>query len=227
MGIDPFAQKFEVEPMFEGSVRGSGGVLVTDESCGTGVRGLWVAGDAASREMLVGASSGAGSVNASWALSSGRWAGAAAAAHARSDGVGLRANALWQRRAGKAEFAPAALLASLQAEMLPLSRNGFRDAAGLARTLAVVAGIDAALEAAAVLPDARQILRQRELLSMALMARRGAEAALLRAETRGVHVRQDLPASDLPQWRQRIVWNGMAAQPERHDIVPFREDVAA
>jgi succinate dehydrogenase/fumarate reductase flavoprotein subunit len=30
MGIDPFAQKFEVEPMFEGSVRGSGGVLVTD-----------------------------------------------------------------------------------------------------------------------------------------------------------------------------------------------------
>ena len=63
MGIDPFAQKFEVEPMFEGSVRGSGGVLVTDESCGTGVRGLWVAGDAASREMLVGASSGAGVLN--------------------------------------------------------------------------------------------------------------------------------------------------------------------
>lgn len=225
LGIDPFTQKFEVEPMFEGSVRGSGGILVADDDCGTGVVGLWVAGDAASREMLVGASSGAGSVNASWALSSGRWAGAAAAAYSRTAGDG-QADALWNHPSGKGEFAPAALLAALQAEMLPLSRNGFRDAAGLSQTLAVVAGVETELAAAGP-GDARHILRLRELLSMALMARRGAEAALLRAETRGVHVRQDLRVSDAPEWRQRIVWDGLAPQPQRHAIRPFRESVAA
>ena len=110
--------------------------------------------------------------------------------------------------------------------MLPLSRNGFRDAAGLSQTLAVVAGVETELAAAGP-GDARHILRLRELLSMALMARRGAEAALLRAETRGVHVRQDLRVSDAPEWRQRIVWDGLAPQPQRHAIRPFRESVAA
>lgn len=226
LGIDPFTQKFEVEPMFEGSVRGSGGVLVADDSCGTGVAGLWVAGDAASREMLVGASSGAGSVNASWALSSGRWAGAAAAAQAAAEGGGI-GGALWQPAGGRGDFAPSALLAALQDRVLPLSRNGFRDAAGLSQTLSVVAGVEAALAAAPIPADARAILRLRELSAMALMARRGAEAGLLRAETRGVHVRHDLPGRDLPQWRQRIVWQGLAARPTRQDIAPFAERAAA
>jgi succinate dehydrogenase/fumarate reductase flavoprotein subunit len=231
MGIDPFTQKFEVEPMFEGSVRGSGGVLVADADCGTGVPGLWVAGDAASREMLVGASSGAGSVNASWALSSGRWAGAAAAAHAAThvgSGNSRHApDALWQVPAGREELAPTALLAALQAEMLPLSRNGFRNATGLSHSLGIIAGISASLQSAQTPADTRQTLRLRELLAMAAMARMGAEAALLRTETRGVHVRQDLSASDLPQWRQRIVWHGLAAQPTRHDIAPFPASIAA
>jgi succinate dehydrogenase/fumarate reductase flavoprotein subunit len=46
------------------------------------VPGLWVAGDNASREAIVGGSSGAGAPNAAWTISSGTWSGRAAAAHA-------------------------------------------------------------------------------------------------------------------------------------------------
>lgn len=85
-------------------------------------------------------------------------------------------------------------MAELQGQVLPLPRNGFRDAAGLSQTLS---------------------------------AKADAWAGLLRAETRGTHVRHDLPGRDLPQWRQRIVWQGLAARPTRQDIAPFAERAAA
>ncbi|RLL71249.1 FAD-binding protein [Sinirhodobacter hankyongi] len=112
LGVDPFTQKFEVEPMFEGSVRGSGGIVVKGPDCASSVPGLWVAGDAASREMLVGASSGAGAVNAAWTLASGRWAGAGAARSARAlapgrGGAGARAPVGAPDRGGAAAAAGA------------------------------------------------------------------------------------------------------------------------
>jgi succinate dehydrogenase/fumarate reductase flavoprotein subunit len=82
LGIDPFRDRYEVEFVNEGTVRGTGGVRVVDDTCWTGIPGLWVAGDNASREAIVGGSSGAGAPNASWTISSGTWSGKAAAAHA-------------------------------------------------------------------------------------------------------------------------------------------------
>jgi succinate dehydrogenase/fumarate reductase flavoprotein subunit len=82
LGIDPFRDRYEVEFVNEGTVRGTGGVRIVDDTCWTGVPGLWVAGDAASREAIVGGSSGAGAPNAAWTISSGTWSGRAAAAHA-------------------------------------------------------------------------------------------------------------------------------------------------
>ncbi|AGT11190.1 FAD-dependent oxidoreductase [Paracoccus aminophilus] len=227
LGIDPFTQKFEVEPMLEGSVRGSGGVLVADEACGTGVPGLWVAGDAASREMLVGASSGAGSVNASWALSSGRWAGTAAAKHAGEIGGNDPGSALWQPEDGAGRFEQAAFLAALQNEVLPLSRNGFRTAQGLAATAALASGFRATLASVSLPENARDLLKLRELLGMSFMAQRGAEAALLRDETRGMHIRVDRPDQNAPSWRQRLVWRGLAATPDAEPIRPFPQPIAA
>lgn len=82
LGIDPFRDRYEVEFVNEGTVRGTGGVRVVDRTCWTGVPGLWVAGDTASREAIVGGASGAGAPNAAWTISSGTWSGRAAAAHA-------------------------------------------------------------------------------------------------------------------------------------------------
>jgi len=52
----------------------------------TTVPGLFAAGDAATRELIAGATSGGGAQNSAWALSSGLWSGAGAAALARRAG---------------------------------------------------------------------------------------------------------------------------------------------
>ena len=88
--IDPFNEPFEVTLRGEGTVRGTGGLRVISEDCGTTVPGLFAAGDAATRERVAGATSGGGAQNSAWALSSGQWAGRGAAALARTRG--LRAN---------------------------------------------------------------------------------------------------------------------------------------
>lgn len=46
-GIDPFTQRFPVTLRLEGTVRGTGGIRIVDESCRSSVRGLYTAGDAA------------------------------------------------------------------------------------------------------------------------------------------------------------------------------------
>ncbi|MEU7811258.1 FAD-binding protein [Pseudonocardia sp. NPDC049154] len=101
LGIDPFVDPFPITLLLEGTVRGTGGVHVRDGDCGTGVPGLFVAGDTATRELICGGFTGGGSHNAAWAMSSGSWAGAGAARFAAgrpgspwglrpAGGVGLR-----------------------------------------------------------------------------------------------------------------------------------------
>jgi succinate dehydrogenase/fumarate reductase flavoprotein subunit len=63
-GIDPFEQRFPVSLRLEGTVRGTGGLHVVDESCATSVEGLYAAGDAAARELICGGFTGGGSHNA-------------------------------------------------------------------------------------------------------------------------------------------------------------------
>lgn len=70
-GIDPFTQRFPVTLCLEGTVRGTGGIRIMDETCATSVRGLYAAGDAATRELICGGFTGGGSHNAAWAISSG------------------------------------------------------------------------------------------------------------------------------------------------------------
>ncbi len=49
LGIDPFTELFEITLIAEGTVRGTGGVRVTDFDCSTDVPGLFAAGDTATR----------------------------------------------------------------------------------------------------------------------------------------------------------------------------------
>ncbi|MDG0809406.1 FAD-binding protein [Cohnella rhizosphaerae] len=85
-GIDPFKDKFPLTLRYEGTMRGTGGLRLTGEDCRTTVAGLYAAGDAASRERVMGAVSGGGAYNASWAICSGCWSGRGAARHAREAG---------------------------------------------------------------------------------------------------------------------------------------------
>ncbi|GII63806.1 pyridine nucleotide-disulfide oxidoreductase [Sphaerisporangium krabiense] len=209
-GIDPFTQAYPVRMVLEGTVRGTGGLRVTGEGCATTVPGLFAAGDVATRELITGAVSGGGSHNGAWAISSGTWAGAAAAAHAArgrptsaapAGGAGLRPSG----PPGAPDAAE--VVAAVQQEVLPLERNYFRTAEGLRRSLDTLDGLWRHV-ATHLSGEGRDALRARQAAAMVAHARWMYRAALARAESRGMHQREDLPAPD-PRLTHRIRAGGL------------------
>jgi succinate dehydrogenase/fumarate reductase flavoprotein subunit len=200
-GIDPFRQRFPVTLRYEGTVRGVGGLTI-DAIGATSVRGLVAAGDNASREPVVGATSGGGGPNSTWAIASGAGAGRSAAKHAATVGratLQARARAAKgghrdQQTAIDAEQA-AAYLSVVQASMFPLERNFTRDAVGLRDSLT---RLDDAFRSIGQeerkRSDGRSRRRDREVAAMLATARWICASALERRETRGIHRRRDFPA---------------------------------
>jgi succinate dehydrogenase/fumarate reductase flavoprotein subunit len=212
-GIDPFKDKFPITLLAEGTIRGMGGIRIIDEDCQTSVPGLFAAGDAASRELVTGASSGGGSVNSAWALSSGYWAGQAAAKRALRDGI--RADAavepvgyagLRPRRSG-AGTDTRALIAAARSEATDYDKNIFRSGEKLRASLHVLDGLWNTLRDG--LDAGRQDgLRAREAAAIVATARWSYTAALNRRESRGQHQREDLPQL-APQFARRQIVSGL------------------
>lgn len=135
-GIDPFRDRFPVTLRLEGTVRGTGGLRIVDDTCATSVPGLYAAGDAATRELICGGFTGGGSHNAAWAMSSGTWAGQGAADYARQSSPIARrqlssAGIVAFRNRPLRAFEPAALAKAVQDEVFPYELNYFRDASRL------------------------------------------------------------------------------------------------
>ncbi len=204
MGIDPFRERFRVRAVLEGTVRGTGGIAVPGEGCATTVPGLFAAGDAASREDVTGGITGGGSHNGAWAISSGSWAGAAAARNA----VGARpaADVLPAGRAGlRPSGAPSRdvgeVVAAVQARVLPLELNRFRTGAALRDSLAVLDPLwEEVVDGLA--PADRPGTHSRQAAAMVAHARWMYRAALARPESRAMHVRDDHPDTDPAQTRR-------------------------
>ena len=217
VGIDPLTQRFPVTLRLEGTVRGTGGIRIANEECGTSVPGLYAAGDAATRELICGGFTGGGSHNAAWAISSGTWAGQGAAAHARK--LGSSARKRDPLGTGRATLRPTtsesasslldadAIVRGVQSEVFPYDRNLFRTEAGLSDSLV---RLDSLWRAVQVRPAqfARTVVRSREAAAMVATARFMYKTAQYRPETRGMHKRQDFPALD-PAQQRRLVTSGL------------------
>jgi len=210
---DPFTERFAIDFVLEGTVRGTGGLRLVDATCSTGVPGLYAAGDVASRELLVGGATGAGAPNAAWAVSSGVWAGRAAAEYARRHPSDVSATVAGSGRVGLRPTAKSAepsawreLLRAIQAEILPIEKNALRTHDGLSRALV---GLESALsDARAHLHGTgRDLVRARETAAMLAMARWAYASALARNESRAMHTRLDFPATD-PEQQHRILCRG-------------------
>ncbi|HMN78396.1 MAG TPA: FAD-binding protein [Burkholderiaceae bacterium] len=235
-GIDPFTQPFEVGLRLEGTVRGTGGLRVTAFDCRTDVPGLYAAGDAASREPICGGFTGGGSHNSAWAMSTGTWAGEAAARWAGREAAGRFAatgpamtgsSIAHPATIGSATTRPAAdedaarttsgsaaqhdaaeLIAAVQREVFPIDRNWFRSGARLAESLD---RLDAWWDRAgrAALPAAGPGSRRaHEALAMLATARWMYRSAQARTETRGMHRRDDHPSLD-PAQRHHVLCGGL------------------
>ena len=196
LGIDPFTQKFPVSLVGEGTIRGVGGIRVTDRQAGCGIPGLYVAGDVASREPVTGAISGGGAVNAAWALSSGCIAAESAVAYARK-----------QRHALKEHFPPPksetitrdskAVEQAVQNEMLSPHKQYFRTALSLEKSSQTLEAAWQQLSTDTVEDtEARAQLRQHELKALTAVSRWCTASALARKESRGTHYRDDSETAD-------------------------------
>lgn len=211
IGLDPFTQQFPVTLRLEGTVRGTGGLRIVSERCATTVPGLFAAGDAATRELICGGFTGGGSHNAAWATSSGTWAGAGAAAFAKTAGADVHGRAVRREdRAGldgSRELDSTGLIEAVQREVLPYDRNLFRDPATLRDSLVRLDGYWQHLRGAG---SATHRLRAREAAAMVATARWMYRSALAREESRGMHKRTDRPATD-PSQRHHVLSGGLDA----------------
>lgn len=195
-GIDPFTDIFEVRFVLEGTVRGTGGIALSGDGCETTVPGLYAAGDAATRELVTGSRSGGGSHNGAWAIASGTIAGRAAARFAHR-AVGRPEDLRPSGRAGLPEdgaprqgsVSPDAVIANVQAEVLPVAKNLLRTACGLTDSLGKLDAVWADQVPRLSLVRGRQ--RAREAAALAAHARWTFRAAMARQESRGVHYRDD------------------------------------
>jgi len=229
-GIDPYSERFEITLRGEGTVRGIGGIHVADDSCGTGIPGLFAACDAASRENVAGAVSGGGAQNSAWAVSSGQWAGQGAARHACAAGTradrpaeGAGSAGLRSRTLAGEQPSLQAVIQAVQAEMEPPEKNLFRTGENLAASLTRLDAMWSALRHRAPATDGAW--RAREAAAALATARWCLTSALARTETRGMHKRLDLPATD-PSQARRLIVSGIDTPRVSPQARPARERAA-
>jgi succinate dehydrogenase/fumarate reductase flavoprotein subunit len=210
-GIDPFVTAYPIRMVYEGSVRGTGGLRLTGPDCATTVPGLFAAGDAATRELITGAISGGGSHNGSWAIASGAFAGRGAAEFSRRrtatvesvdvDRVGLRPGP---------SAAPTVdeVVRSVQAHVLPPMRSHLKSRERLAESAQALEQLWRDIANGLAPVPAREAYKPRQAVAMAATARWITAASLARTESRGLHRRADLPDPD-HRLRHRILVGGL------------------
>ena len=204
LGIDPFREKFEITLRCEGTVRGAGGILLSSKHCDTGIPGLYAAGDVASRQDLVGAITGGGGPNSSWAIASGIMAGNAAGDDAkrkrplrdRRSPAPLGTIAMQPERQASSGPTPSEIVTAVRAHMLPLESNFYRTEQGLRRSGSAlddlwsnIAQVDRRPNRTSAAPP--EIMKRRETAALLACARWAVSSALVRRETRGMHRRTD------------------------------------
>ncbi len=207
-GIDPFSEFFEVKLRLEGTVRGTGGLALTGFDCATTVPGLYAAGDNATREPICGGFTGGGSHNAAWAMATGAFAGASAAAFAQGR-TAPSAPAPQKLSPAKSQCAvdPQAIVKAVQAEVFPLDINYFRSHDGLSAAFERLNALWETISSATT-EDPAQTLQLRQAQAMVATARFMYRAALARTESRGMHRRDDFPKQD-PAQHHRLIVSGL------------------
>lgn len=212
LAIDPFTQRFPVTLRLEGTVRGTGGIRITDYTCASSVPGLYAAGDAATRELICGGFTGGGSHNAAWAMSSGYWSGQSAATYALSLGDTSQRPAQGVGKVGLSytgnqTLFPEEIITATQAEVFPYDRNLFRTATGLNESLERLNNLWQEIRNSKITTD-NQIVRAREAAAMLATARWMYSSGIQRQETRGMHKREDFPLLD-PNQQYRLISGGL------------------
>ncbi|MGA5464987.1 FAD-binding protein [Mycobacterium sp. NPDC050041] len=207
-GIDPFRTAYPVRMVYEGSVRGTGGLRIIGPDCATTVPGVFAAGDAATRELVTGAVSGGGSRNGSWAIASGTFAGHGAAEFSRRRRAEPAAVASGSVRGGSGAPTVDEVVLAVQSHILPPMRSYLKSADRLRESAAALETLWRDVSGGlAPLPD-REAYKARQAVALVAIARWITAASLARQESRGLHRREDLPDTS-PAFTHRILVGGL------------------
>jgi succinate dehydrogenase/fumarate reductase flavoprotein subunit len=232
IGLNPFEERWRITLLLEGTVRGTGGIRIADDDCGTTVEGLYAAGDAASRELNCGGFTGGAGPNMTWAIGSANISGRAAAKRAKALGAGafqrkVRAVGgvgLVAGREGAPTFDSAAVVKAVQDEVFPYDKNIFRSEGTLVDSLGKLAQLWETVKGTPAQGTAQELIRSREVAGLVAAARWSYFAGLERKETRGMHKRLDYPKLD-PSQRHYLAVGGLDKLWTRP--VPVAEEVVA
>jgi succinate dehydrogenase/fumarate reductase flavoprotein subunit len=229
-GLDLFKDRFEVKLFGEGTIRGTGGLRVVDDVCRTTVPGLFAAGDAATRELIAGATSGGGAQNSAWALTSGVRSGAGAAALAlkppsTSDRLLLPLGGVALRPTGAARpVDEAGAIAIAGEEILSLDKALWRRPEALQASQQRLESAWADLQAHSRSEGLAQVAA-RETAAMVATARWCNTSALTRTESRGMHQRTDAPTI-APSQAHRLLVGGLERVWTRFESSTSKADAA-
>jgi succinate dehydrogenase/fumarate reductase flavoprotein subunit len=211
-GINPFTDRFEVDLLAEGTVRGTGGINIVDTSCATGVPGLFAAGDAATRERICGGFTGGGSHNSAWAMSSGSWAGRGAAREALATRVPslseLRGAGRVALSPSRSELTPAEVIAAAQDELIPFEKNYLRNGTRLEAAADQLNLLWDNVEHDLGASDGDERIRARQAAAITAVGRWMYASSLARTETRGMSKRDDYPLAD-PGQHHHVLSGGL------------------
>ncbi|WP_441958087.1 FAD-dependent oxidoreductase [Mycolicibacterium houstonense] len=206
-GIDPFTTAYPVRMVYEGSVRGTGGLRLVGPDCATTVPGLYAAGDAATRELITGSLSGGGSRNGSWAIASGTFAGRGAAEFSRTRRV-RPSEPIVTRHSRSGAPSVEEVVTAAQSHVLPPQRSFVKTEERLRESAEALDIIWRDIAGGLAPVAARDVYKQRQAVAMVAAARWITAASLARPETRGLHRREDLPDPDR-RFEHRILVGGL------------------
>ncbi|WP_349268933.1 pyridine nucleotide-disulfide oxidoreductase [Mycolicibacterium parafortuitum] len=210
-GIDPFVTAYPLRMVYEGSVRGTGGLRLTGTDCATTVPGLFAAGDAATRELITGAISGGGSHNGSWAIASGSLAGRGAAEYSRRRETGgelVEHDRLGLRPGPRSAPTVDEVVRTAQDHILPPNRSHRKSGDRLTESAAALEALWRDISAGLAPVPPRDAYKPRQAVALVAAARWITAASLTRTETRGIHRREDLPDQD-DRLTHRILVGGL------------------
>lgn len=209
-GIDPFVTAYPVRMVYEGSVRGTGGLRLTGPDCATTVPGLFAAGDAATRELITGSISGGGSHNGSWAIASGAFAGRGAAEFSHRHGAGQTTEISHVGLRSGPSGAPTVdeVVRTAQEHVVPPMRSHLKSQKTLTESASALEQLWRDIADGLAPVPSRESYKPRQAAAMVAAARWITAASLARSESRGLHRRTDLPDID-HRLGHRIVVGGL------------------